>query len=175
MLRRLRLLERSLLVRSGLVRAGLLGFVFVALAAAANAAPQQPQQPPVPYGIPPMPADKEPVITTPTGLKYCVLEKGPEGKSPIFGDKVKVHFTGWNTDGSVFDSSRNGPKPVEFLVGDVVDGLNEALMMMTPGAHWKITFPPELGYGSRGNPPVVKPDATLIFEVELIAFEKGVE
>ena len=155
---------------------------FLALSAVASATPQStapaqqpPSQPRAPkQGIPAIPVDKEPVITTPTGLKYCVLEKGQDGKSPIWGDRVTVHYTGWNTDGSVFDSSRNNPKPTQFLIGDVVDGLNEALLMMTPGAHWKLTVPPELGYGSRGNPPVVKPDATMIFELELVAFEKGI-
>ena len=126
-----------------------------------------------PTRIPPIPSDREPVVTTASGLKYCVLKQGEGGASPKFGDVVKVHYTGWNTDGSVFDSSRNGPKPAEFALGDVIEGWNEALLMMTPGAHWKLTIPPELGYGLRGMPPQIKSNATLIFEVELIAFEKG--
>lgn len=125
-------------------------------------------------GIPKeIPADVEPVVTTPSGLKYCVLKPGQPGAGPKFGDKVVCHYTGWNTDGSVFDSSRNNPKPAEFSIGGVIEGWNEALQMMTPGAQWKLTIPPDLGYGERGAPPDIKPNATLIFEVELISFEKG--
>lgn len=126
-------------------------------------------------GIGQIPADKEPVVTTPSGLKYCVLTKGPEGASPKFGDRVTVQYTGWHMDGSVFDSSRNRPKPVEFVLGDVIEAWDEALMMMTPGAHWKLTVPPQVGYGERGNPPIIKPNETLLFELELLAFQKGVD
>lgn len=134
------------------------------LAAALFAAPQIP---------PKIPDDVAPVQTTESGLKYCVLKPGQPGASPKFGDKVTCHYTGWNTDGSVFDSSRNGQKPAEFVIGEVVEGWNEALQLMTPGAHWKLVIPPGLGYGERGSPPRIRGNATLIFELELLAFEKG--
>lgn len=125
-------------------------------------------------GIPKqIPADVGPLQTTASGLKYSVLKPGQPGDSPKAGDKFTCHYTGWNLDGSVFDSSRNGPKPAEWAVGDMIDGWQEALQLMTPGAHWKLVVPPELGYGERGYPPDIKPNATLIFELELIRFEPG--
>ena len=127
-----------------------------------------------PQGIPTqIPADVGPVQKTASGLQYSVLKAGQPGDRPKFGDLVTCHYTGWNVDGSVFDSSRNSPKPTEFTIGDVIEGWNEALQQMTPGAHWKLTIPAELGYGERGSPPKIKPGATLIFEVELISFAKG--
>jgi len=144
---------------------------FVATVSLAAFAPQQ-----RPLGkAPPMPADVEPVVTTESGLKYSVLVKGQEGASPKLGDKAKVHYTGWNTDGSVFDSTRVNGKPGDFLVGDGIDGWIEALMLMTPGAHWRLTIPPQLAYGERGNLPRIAPHATLIFEIELLSFEKGID
>lgn len=124
----------------------------------------------VPQGIP---ADVGPQQATESGLKYSVLKTGQPGESPKFGDKVTCHYTGWNLDGSVFDSSRNDPKPAEFVIGDVIEGWNEALQKMTPGAHWKLVIPPELAYGERGSGRNIKPNATLVFEVELIAFSAG--
>jgi FKBP-type peptidyl-prolyl cis-trans isomerase len=124
---------------------------------------------------PPMPADVAPVVTTDSGLKYSVLEKGKEGASPRLGDKVLVHYTGWNADGRAFETTRSQPKPTEFVVGDVIEGFNEALLAMTPGARWKIVIPPQLGWGAIGNPPRIKPNATLVYELELISFERGPE
>ena len=144
------------------------------LALAVTALVPAPQQrPPI---LPPIPADKEPVKTSETGLRWCVLEPGKEGPSPKFADVVKVNYTGWNTDGSVVDSSRSSGKPAEFTIGGgIIDGWNEALMSMTPGARWKLTIPPDLAYGKLGSPPVIKPNATLIFDLELVSFEKGVD
>ncbi len=129
--------------------------------------------PPVQNAVPKLPADVEPVTTTASGLKYCVLKVGPPGTSPKFGDKVVVHYTGWHLDGSVFDSSRNHPAPTETSIGAVIEGWNEALQMMTPGAHWKLTIPPNIAYGASGDPPGIAPNETLIFELELFAFEPG--
>jgi FKBP-type peptidyl-prolyl cis-trans isomerase len=114
-----------------------------------------------------IPADKE-VVTTASGLKYSVLVAGKEGKHPKTGDKVKVHYTGWLVDGTKFDSSRDRGAPTTFTVGQVVQGWNEALALMTVGARWKLTIPPALGYGERGSPPVIPANATLIFDVELL-------
>lgn len=127
-----------------------------------------------PQGVPKqIPADVGPVTTTESGLKYCVLTPGQPGESPKFGDKVVCHYTGWLTNGTVFESSRTDAKPAEFQIGDVIEGWDEALQHMTPGAHWKLVIPSALGYGERGNPPDIKPGATLIFELELLSFEKG--
>jgi len=81
---------------------------------------------------------------------------------------VKVHYTGWLVDGTKFDSSRDRGSPNTFTVGQVVQGWNEALALMTVGARWKLTIPPALGYGERGSPPTIPAGATLIFDVELI-------
>jgi FKBP-type peptidyl-prolyl cis-trans isomerase len=116
---------------------------------------------------PPIPADTE-VQTLPSGLKYSVLAAGTGDVSPKMGERVRVHYTGWLPDGKVFDSSRKRDKPAEFTVGGVIPGWNEALQKMTKGARWKLTIPPELGYGAGGNPPVIPANATLIFDVELL-------
>ncbi len=117
-----------------------------------------------------IPADTE-IKTTPSGLKYSVLVAGKDGKHPKTGEKVKVHYTGWLLDGTKFDSSRDRGAPTEFTVGQVIQGWNEALELMTVGARWKLTIPPALGYGARGMPPTIPADATLIFDVELLDFQ----
>lgn len=123
----------------------------------------------------PIPADKPPVVTTPSGLKYCVLEKGEAGERPAIGDSVSVRYALWSADGTLLQSTREEPKPVEFAIGDVIEGWNEALQLMTPGSRFKLTIPPELAYGARGSPPLVKPGATLVFDVELVSFQKAAE
>jgi FKBP-type peptidyl-prolyl cis-trans isomerase len=114
----------------------------------------------------PIPADTE-IVTLPSGLKYSVLKAGEEGIHPALGDKVKVQYTGWLTDGKVFDSSRRHGQPIEFEVGQVIPGWNEALALMTKGARWKLTIPPDLAYGAGGRPGI-PPNSTLIFDVELL-------
>lgn len=120
----------------------------------------------------PMPADVEPIVTTASGLKYCVLHVGAPGESPRWGDKVKVHYSGWHQTGEMFESTRE-QGPIEFDVGMVVDGLNEALELMTKGARWKIVVEPELGYGKLGNPPRIAPNERLTFDLELLDFTRG--
>ncbi|MFQ5748776.1 MAG: FKBP-type peptidyl-prolyl cis-trans isomerase [Planctomycetota bacterium] len=117
-----------------------------------------------------IPADTE-IVTTASGLKYSVLEAGRGGAHPGLGDEVVVHYTGWLPDGTVFDSSVNRGKPASFRLGQVIEGWNEGLQLMTPGARFKFTIPSGLAYGKRGRPPRIPPDATLIFEVQLISFE----
>lgn len=134
----------------------------LALCAALAAAPALAQQ----TKDPPIPADTE-LQTTASGLKYSVLRAGSPGPHPKMGDKVVVHYTGWLPDGKVFDTSRGG-EPAQFFLGRVVPGWNEGLQLMTPGAHYKFTVPPALGYGRQGSPPRIPPDATLIFELELL-------
>ncbi len=116
---------------------------------------------------PAIPADKE-VQKLPSGLQISVLTPGnPEGAKPRFGDTVVVHYTGWLVDGTVFDNSRTRSDPAEFMVGQVIEGWNEALSHMTVGTRAKLTIPPELAYGERGR-PTIPPNSTLIFDVELI-------
>ena len=114
-----------------------------------------------------IPADTT-IVTTASGLKYSVLREGTGAEKPASGEKVRVHYTGWTTDGKVFDSSRKRGKPAEFLVGQLVPGWNEALKLMTVGSRFKLTIPPALAYGASGRPPTIPPNATLIFDMELL-------
>jgi peptidylprolyl isomerase len=124
-------------------------------------------------GKPTIPADTE-IKTTASGLKYSVLKAGaPDGKLPKSTDKVKVHYTGWLTDGTLFDSSVTRGQPVEFGLTQVIPGWTEGLQLMTPGSKFKLTIPPELGYGARGMPGAIPPNSTLIFEVELLSITEG--
>ena len=96
------------------------------------------------------------------------LGNGAEAK---MGDLVSVDYTGSLQDGTVFDSSRPRGKPLQFRLGanQVIKGFERGVVGMKPGGVRRITIPPELGYGKRGVPPAVPPNATLIFEVELIS------
>jgi hypothetical protein len=118
-------------------------------------------------GIPAGEVGKE--ITTPSGLKY-VDEKIGEGKSPSVGKMVSVHYTGTLENGTKFDSSLDRGQPLSFPIGmrRVIKGWDEGLMSMKEGGKRKLIIPPDLGYGPSGNPPTIPPNATLIFEVELV-------
>ncbi len=116
-----------------------------------------------------IPADTE-IITTESGLKYSVLRAGNGKEMPVYGDVVSVHYTGWLPDGTKFDSSRDRGEPTEFPLGRVIEGWNEGLPLMSPGAHFKFTIPGEMAYAK--NPPPgsgIPIDGTLIFEVELLS------
>lgn len=107
--------------------------------------------------------------TTDSGLQYVKLAEG-DGASPQPGQTVVVHYTGMLEDGTVFDSSRERGRPFSFRigVGQVIRGWDEGVGMMQVGDRWKLIIPPELGYGERGAGGVIPPNATLIFDVELL-------
>ena len=108
-------------------------------------------------------------ITTPSGLKYTVLKAG-KGVTAKPGQKVFVHYTGTLTNGKKFDSSRDRGEPFSFILGQgqVIAGWDEALSTMKVGERRKLTIPPKLGYGAAGAGGVIPPNATLIFDVELL-------
>lgn len=119
---------------------------------------------------PPVPADTQ-IVTTASGLKYSVLKEG-SGPRPKAGSPVKVHYTGWLTDGTSFDSSIPRGEPLSFPLGrgNVIKGWDEGIALMQKGSRLKLTIPYELAYGEDGRPPTIPPKATLIFEVELVDF-----
>jgi FKBP-type peptidyl-prolyl cis-trans isomerase len=117
-------------------------------------------------------AERDDVHVTDSGLQYMVLEKG-DGESPEAGDTVLVHYHGTLIDGTVFDSSRDRGEPVTFRVDGVISGWTEALQMMHVGDRWRLFIPPDLAYGERSPGPQIPPNATLIFDVELLGIEDG--
>jgi FKBP-type peptidyl-prolyl cis-trans isomerase FkpA len=110
-----------------------------------------------------------PAITTDSGLKYEDLTEGT-GEEALKGAHVSVHYTGWLTDGQKFDSSKDRNEPFSFPLGagHVIRGWDEGVQGMKVGGVRKLTIPPELGYGVRGAGGVIPPNATLVFEVELL-------
>ena len=109
------------------------------------------------------------VVTNPSGLKYVELEEGT-GATPEPGQTVVVHYTGTLENGTKFDSSRDRNSPFEFKigVGQVIKGWDEGLSTMKVGGRRQLIIPPDLGYGSRGAGGVIPPNATLLFDVELL-------
>jgi len=111
------------------------------------------------------------VVTTASGLQYQVLKEGT-GASPSATDSVTVHYRGTLTDGTEFDSSYKRNQPATFPLNRVIAGWTEGLQLMKEGAKYRFTIPSKLGYGPRGMPPAIPPDATLVFDVELIKVNK---
>jgi FKBP-type peptidyl-prolyl cis-trans isomerase len=110
------------------------------------------------------------VVTTKSGLKYEELKEGT-GQEALAGDTVEVHYTGWLTDGTKFDSSVDRGQPFGFKLGagKVIKGWDEGVAGMKVGSKRKLTIPPDLAYGKRGaGNGLIPPDAQLIFEVELL-------
>lgn len=108
---------------------------------------------------------------TESGLAYKIIKAG-EGAKPIETDVVKVHYTGTLTDGTVFDSSREGGKELEIPLNRVIKGWTEGLQMIGAGGQIKLVIPSDLGYGSAGAGSI-PPESTLVFDVELIEIVAG--
>ncbi len=107
---------------------------------------------------------------TDSGLKYEDLNEG-EGDLAEAGHRVSVHYTGWLLDGDKFDSSVDRNQPFDFTLGNgmVIRGWDEGVAGMRVGGKRRLTIPPQLGYGARGAGGVIPPNATLVFDVELLA------
>lgn len=121
-----------------------------------------------------MPSDAaSSMITKPSGLKYEDVKVGT-GDTAEAGKTVTVHYTGWLTNGTKFDSSKDRGQPFDFPLGGgrVIRGWDEGVQGMKVGGVRKLTIPPELGYGARGAGGVIPPNATLVFEVELLKIGK---
>lgn len=110
---------------------------------------------------------KEQVVSLPSGLQYEVLVEG-DGVKPKATDKVRCHYHGTLLDGTVFDSSVDRGQPAVFGVNQVIKGWVEALQLMSVGSKWRLYIPSELAYGEQGAGGSIEPNATLIFDVELL-------
>jgi len=115
---------------------------------------------------------KEGVKTLPSGLQYKVIKAGT-GKKPKVNDTVTVNYRGTLIDGTEFDSSFRRGQPATFPVSGVIPGWTEAMQLMAEGAKWQLFVPPNLAYGERGAGGLIGPNATLIFEVELISVQEN--
>jgi FKBP-type peptidyl-prolyl cis-trans isomerase FklB len=114
---------------------------------------------------------KEGVKALASGLQYKVIRAGT-GKKPKINDSVTTHYRGTLIDGTEFDNSYKRGQPVSFPVSGVIPGWTEALQLMEEGAKWQLFVPPNLAYGERGTGDVIGPNATLIFEIELISVQE---
>lgn len=120
-----------------------------------------------------IPEIKAKSVTTASGLSYQDAKVGT-GAQPVRGKMVKVHYTGWLVNGTKFDSSVDRKEPFEFVIGagQVIPGWDEGVMSMKVGGKRRLTIPSKLGYGPRGAGGVIPPNATLIFDVELLDVQK---
>ncbi len=115
-------------------------------------------------------AKEEGAVVTPSGLVYRSLKDG-NGASPTASDKVTVHYKGTFPDGREFDSSYKRGQPIDFPLNRVIACWTEGVQRMKVGGKAKLTCPPEIAYGSRGAGSAVPPNATLLFEVELLGIQ----
>ena len=114
---------------------------------------------------------KKGIVTLPSGLQYRILTEG-KGKKPNAADTVTTHYKGTLIDGTEFDSSIRRGQPASFPVKGVIPGWTEALQLMPVGSKWELFVPSELAYGPRGAGAQIGPNATLIFEVELLSIQE---
>jgi FKBP-type peptidyl-prolyl cis-trans isomerase FklB len=114
---------------------------------------------------------KEGVVTLPSGLQYKIVTAGI-GKKPKSEETVTVNYRGTLIDGTEFDSSIKRGQPATFPCHGVIKGWTEALQLMPVGSKWQLFVPSELAYGAQGAGGIIGPDATLIFEVELLSISK---
>lgn len=115
-------------------------------------------------------SSKEGVVTTESGLQYQVLQPGHGDKHPTASSRVRVHYHGTLTDGTVFDSSVERGEPISFNLNQVIKGWQEGLQYMVEGEKVRLFIPSNLGYGESGSGPI-PPASVLIFDVELLAIE----
>ena len=112
----------------------------------------------------------EGVVTLPSGVQYKILTAGT-GKTPTLADTVVCQYRGTLIDGKEFDSSYKRGQPATFQVNKVIKGWTEVLQLMPVGSKWQVVVPPDLAYGVRGAGADIGPNATLIFEIELVAIK----
>jgi|SRR5699024_8430517 len=117
-------------------------------------------------------AEKDGVTVLENGLQYEVLKEGDGDSKPTIDSLVTTHYHGTLLDGTVFDSSIERGEPVTFPLGDVIEGWQEALQLMTVGDKWRLVLPPELAYGEHGT-GAIGPNSVLVFEVELLEIEEN--
>src|ERR1700722_251841 len=115
-------------------------------------------------------AKKDGVVALPDGLQYKILTAG-QGKKPAESDTVLCNYKGTFIDGTEFDSSAQAGKPVPFELKNVIPGFKEVLQLMPVGSKWQVVVPSNLAYGERGAGGVIGPNATLIFEIELVSIQ----
>ncbi len=117
----------------------------------------------------PAPQEAGREVVTPSGLRYRDLRVG-EGTEATKGKTVEIHYTGWLEDNTKFDASQDPSLPLTFRIGidDVIQGWHQGVAGMKVGGRRRLVVPPELGYGKQGMGRIVPPNATLIFEVELV-------
>ncbi len=115
---------------------------------------------------------KKGVAVTASGLQYIIVKEGT-GAIPTAEDTVKVHYKGTMIDGKVFDDSNARGEAATFGVTQVIPGWSEVLQLMKEGSTYHVVVPPSLAYGEQGVPPMIEPNAVLIFDVELISIEKA--
>lgn len=116
--------------------------------------------------------EKSGVVTLPDGLQYKILKEG-KGPKPAANDTVTVNYEGKLIDGTEFDSSYKRGEPATFQVMGVIAGWVEALQLMNVGSTWELYIPASLAYGEQGAPPMIGPNQTLIFKVDLLSIKKS--
>jgi len=155
-----------------------LAFAFLAAGVGCGSAPAAPASHPIP-GDAPVPSStpsSSPEGTSPPPIASGIVSEDitvGTGDAAGPGDHVTVHYVGTLTDGTEFDTSRKRGRPFDFVLGhgQVIKGWDEGVQGMKVGGRRKLTIPPSLGYGVRGQPPAIPPNATLAFDVELLAIE----